>query len=172
VPGLRDLALPGLRVRAAAAADRGGPAGRHRRRDGHAMSGIPPDRPCTCRHGERSHFRRGDGSRGSCLHRQDEQPTACPCAQFTPDTPNTPQRAEPAAGCGNWTGKPVDGMWVNGRHPVDFEVPAVERGRKCDRERDQELLAGVLTGDPPRPGKPRPVTDLVLEFAKPQRRPL
>ena len=36
--------------------------------------------------------------------------------------------------------------------------------------RDWELLAGVLTGDPPRPGQPRPVTDLVLEFSGPGRR--
>lgn len=47
------------------------------------MSDTLPNRRCTCRHGESSHFRRADGSRGSCMHRQDEQPTACPCRQFT-----------------------------------------------------------------------------------------
>jgi hypothetical protein len=60
---------------------------------------------------------------------------------------------------------------LNGRKPLDWEVPAVERGRKCDRERDQVLLAGVLTGDPPRPDQPRPLTDVVLDFSGP-RRPL
>jgi hypothetical protein len=51
------------------------------------MSDMPPDRPCTCRHGESSHFRRADGSRSSCMHRQDEHPRICPCRQFTPLQP-------------------------------------------------------------------------------------
>jgi hypothetical protein len=47
---------------------------------------------------------------------------------------------------------------LNGRKAADWELAAVER------ERDLELLAGVLAGEAPRPGLPRPVTDLLLDL--------
>jgi hypothetical protein len=49
---------------------------------------------------------------------------------------------------------------LNGRPAADSELAAIERGRRCERERDLKLLAGVLTG--PRPPEPasRPVIDL------------
>jgi len=49
---------------------------------------------------------------------------------------------------------------VNGREPLDWELPALERGRKCELERGCDLLQGVLASDrqPPPPG--RPVIDL------------
>lgn len=54
---------------------------------------------------------------------------------------------------------------LNGRAATEAELAAIDRGRQCDRDRDLELLAGVLTGDPPKPGHPRPVTDIVWEFS-------
>lgn len=38
-------------------------------------------------------------------------------------------------------------IYLNGRPAVDWEVPIIERARRCERSRDLELLAGVLTGD-------------------------
>ena len=51
-------------------------------------------------------------------------------------------------------------LLVNGREPLDWEMPALERGRRQQLERDTTLLAGVLASDrePAPPG--RPVTDL------------
>jgi len=45
---------------------------------------------------------------------------------------------------------------LNGRVPLDWELPALERGRRQELERDTMLLAGVLAEerkDPP-PGRP------------------
>jgi hypothetical protein len=54
---------------------------------------------------------------------------------------------------------------LNGRKATDRELAAVERGRRCERERDLRQLAGVLTGDPARrPERPRPVTDIPAGF--------
>ena len=53
---------------------------------------------------------------------------------------------------------------LNGRVPLDYELAAIEHGRRCDRERDLELLAGVLTADPVPVHEGRPVTDIVWEF--------
>lgn len=39
-------------------------------------------------------------------------------------------------------------VFLNGRRAVEHEVAAVEHGRRCDRDRDLQLLAGVLTGEP------------------------
>jgi hypothetical protein len=56
-------------------------------------------------------------------------------------------------------------MLLNGRKATDFELAAIERGRRCERERDLRQLAGVLTGDAPRrPERPRPVTDILAGF--------
>ena len=53
---------------------------------------------------------------------------------------------------------------LNGRRPLDFELAALEHGRRCERERDMELLAGLLPDpdeDQPEPGRrPRLVTDI------------
>ena len=58
------------------------------------------------------------------------------------------------------------GVWLNGRHALEWELPAVERAAECERERDARVLAGVLTAEVvPRPEVPRPVTDLVWEFS-------
>jgi hypothetical protein len=54
---------------------------------------------------------------------------------------------------------------LNGRKATDWELAAIERGRQHERDRDRELLAGVLTGDPRRrPERPRPVTDIPAGF--------
>jgi hypothetical protein len=58
----------------------------------------------------------------------------------------------------------VGDVLLNGRKATDWELAAVERGRRCERERDLELLAGVLAGEAPRPDRPRPVTDVSWEF--------
>ena len=55
---------------------------------------------------------------------------------------------------------------LNGRPAADCELAAIERARRCERERDAEQLAGVTAPEvPPRPEHPGPVTDLMLEFA-------
>jgi hypothetical protein len=54
---------------------------------------------------------------------------------------------------------------LNGREPAARELPAMERARQCELERDMQALAGVLTGEPPKPAAPRPVTDIVWEFS-------
>jgi hypothetical protein len=61
---------------------------------------------------------------------------------------------------------------VNGRAPLDWELPALERGWAYLLERDKAVLAGLLPPpgeDPPR-HEGRPVADLVLEFSGPVRR--
>lgn len=54
---------------------------------------------------------------------------------------------------------------LNGRVPLDRELAAIEHGRQCERDRDLELLAGVLTGVPEPRYEGRPVTDIVWEFS-------
>jgi hypothetical protein len=58
-------------------------------------------------------------------------------------------------------------VMLNGRVPTEWELPVIEHARRCERERDAEQLAGLLTDgvrrEPDRP--PRPVTDLLLEFS-------
>ena len=53
---------------------------------------------------------------------------------------------------------------LNGRVPLDWELPAMERGYARERERDLEQLAGVLTGEPQEHAL-RPVTDIVWELS-------
>lgn len=58
-------------------------------------------------------------------------------------------------------------MLLNGRKPLDWELPAIRRGYAHLLERDTEQLAGVLTEarrpEPKHEG--RPVTDLFLELS-------
>jgi hypothetical protein len=66
-----------------------------------------------------------------------------------------------------------DGL-LNGREATDFELAAVEHGRRCERERDLALLAGLLSEYPRQAeagGRPRHVTDLEVDFATARRRP-
>ena len=52
---------------------------------------------------------------------------------------------------------------LNGRKATDFELAAIARGRRCERDRDAEVVAG-LTAEYPRDQVPvpRPVTDAPL----------
>ena len=52
---------------------------------------------------------------------------------------------------------------LNGRPAADFELAALEHGRKCELDRDKAALAGLLA-EFPRPQDPasRPVTDLAV----------
>jgi hypothetical protein len=56
---------------------------------------------------------------------------------------------------------------LNGREPVAWELPALERARQCELERDTQVLAGLLPGpeDAPPAHASRPVTDIVWEFS-------
>jgi hypothetical protein len=64
----------------------------------------------------------------------------------------------------------VNVVYLNGRPALDWEIPLIERARQCERDRDQEQLAGVLSGDrrrvPDRPPKGRKLTvsDLDMEW--------
>lgn len=51
---------------------------------------------------------------------------------------------------------------MNGREPLDWELPALERGRRQELERDCGLLAGVLAEDrePAKPGTAELLTPL------------
>ena len=52
---------------------------------------------------------------------------------------------------------------LNGREATDFEVAAIGHGRECERDRDAEVVAGLLTEYPRADAPPsRPVTDLGL----------
>ena len=52
---------------------------------------------------------------------------------------------------------------LNGRPAEDFEVAAIADGRECERDRDAEVVAGLLTEYPREQGPvSRPVTDLGL----------
>jgi hypothetical protein len=52
---------------------------------------------------------------------------------------------------------------LNGREATDWELAAIGHGRRCEQERDAEVVAGLLT-EYPRADTPsaRPVTDLGL----------
>jgi hypothetical protein len=52
---------------------------------------------------------------------------------------------------------------LNGRPATDFEVAAMKHGRKCERDRDAKVVAGLIA-DYPRDSVPvpRPVTDAPL----------
>ena len=50
---------------------------------------------------------------------------------------------------------------LNGRPAEPFEAAAIEHGRRCERERDLALLAGLIAEYPRQPDPAsRPVTDL------------
>jgi hypothetical protein len=51
---------------------------------------------------------------------------------------------------------------LNGRPAEDFEAAAIRHGRRCELERDAEVVAGLTAGDAPRPetAAGRPVTGL------------
>lgn len=52
-------------------------------------------------------------------------------------------------------------VYLNGRPAVDWEIPVIERARRCERTRDLELLAGLLTEyRRPDPDGKRPVTEV------------
>lgn len=51
-------------------------------------------------------------------------------------------------------------MLLNGRAAEDYEVAAIADGRRCDRERDQAVLGGLLAEYPRQEPATRPVTDL------------
>lgn len=51
-------------------------------------------------------------------------------------------------------------LLVNGREPLPWEMPALERGRKCELERGRDLLKGLIPKDQEPPPVGRPVTDL------------
>ena len=51
-------------------------------------------------------------------------------------------------------------LLVNGREPLPWELPALERGRKCELERGRDLLKGLIPKDQEPPPAGRPVTDL------------
>ncbi len=53
---------------------------------------------------------------------------------------------------------------LNGRVPLEWELAAVEHARQCERDRDLESLAGVLTEDVAPERVPRPVADVMWEF--------
>jgi hypothetical protein len=52
---------------------------------------------------------------------------------------------------------------LNGRPAEDFELAAIADGRRCERDRDAAVVAGLLTEYPRADAPaPRPVTDLGL----------
>ena len=52
---------------------------------------------------------------------------------------------------------------LNGRKATDFELAAIARGRKCELERDAEVVAGLIAEYPrEQEPRPRPVTDVPL----------
>ena len=61
---------------------------------------------------------------------------------------------------------------LNGREATDFELAAIGHARQCERERELQQLAGLLTEYPRAavPG-PRHVTDIEVDFATTRRRP-
>jgi hypothetical protein len=51
---------------------------------------------------------------------------------------------------------------LNGRPAEDFEVAAMKHGRQCERDRDAEVVAGLLADPRAVAPVPRPVTDASL----------
>jgi hypothetical protein len=124
--------------------------------------------PCTCGHGRTSHLKRAEGGFGACMHRQDEHPRACPCRLY--DVPLPLGGYLPGGPPPPSTKAVITGEWLNGRLATDWEAAALADARKCERDRDREQLAGVLSGDqrrvPDRPpkGRARPLTDIDMEW--------
>ncbi len=59
---------------------------------------------------------------------------------------------------------------VNGRRPLEWELPALERGYARLLERDMEALAGLLTGEPVSRHEGRTVSDIAVDFGTARRR--
>lgn len=55
-------------------------------------------------------------------------------------------------------------VWLGGRLAVEWELPALERARQCERDRDTRVLAGLLTGEPVPRHDGRTVDDVLLEL--------
>jgi hypothetical protein len=56
----------------------------------------------------------------------------------------------------------ADGL-LNGREATDYELAAMKHGRKCERDRDAEVVAGLLAEYPREPvSASRPMTDVPL----------
>jgi hypothetical protein len=51
---------------------------------------------------------------------------------------------------------------LNGRPAEDFELAAMKHGRECERDRDAEVVAGLLADPRAVVPVPRPVTDAPL----------
>ena len=52
---------------------------------------------------------------------------------------------------------------LNGRKATGFELAAIAHGRKCQLDRDAEVVAGLIAEYPREPDPvPRPVTDVPL----------
>ena len=52
---------------------------------------------------------------------------------------------------------------LNGRKATDWELAAIARGRRCELERDAEVVAGLIAEYPRSESPvPRPVTDAPL----------
>jgi hypothetical protein len=52
-------------------------------------------------------------------------------------------------------------LLLNGRPAEDFELAAIAHGRRCEQERDAEIVAGLLAEYPREPSPvPRPMTEL------------
>ena len=52
---------------------------------------------------------------------------------------------------------------LNGREATDWEVAAMKHGRRCERDRDAEVVAGLIAEYPRAESPaPRPVTDAPL----------
>ena len=52
---------------------------------------------------------------------------------------------------------------LNGRKATDHELAAIGHGRRCEQERDAEVVAGLIAEYPREPDPvPRPVTDVPL----------
>jgi len=41
----------------------------------------------------------------------------------------------------------VADLLMNGREPLPWEMPALERGRRCELERDSRVVAGLVAED-------------------------
>jgi hypothetical protein len=51
---------------------------------------------------------------------------------------------------------------LNGREATGFELAAITHGRRCERDRDAEVVAGLLADPRAVAPVPRPVTDLAV----------
>jgi hypothetical protein len=67
-----------------------------------------------------------------------------------------------------------EAVLLNGRRPLDWQLPAVWRGYARLRLQGREQLGGLLSEYPRQAepgGRPRHVTDIEVDFATARRRP-